>query len=182
MIVMLGNNHSHNDHPSRSGFTIIELLIVVVIIAILATITVVAYSGMQQRARESGLAADLATADTKMKTYSIEYASLPTTLTQLQDYNFGSVVRDGIICIYGSCDMGSLTVPRGTYLVSVYDDGSSVQINVYYWDYEAGIWRNRWWLQGATSSGELVGPIDEDYGTCTEQDFINCPPNNVVNK
>lgn len=35
---------------SKSGFTIIELLIVIVVIAILATITVVAYTGIQTRA------------------------------------------------------------------------------------------------------------------------------------
>ena len=35
------------------GFTIIELLVVVVIIGILATVTIVAYNGIQQRARNS---------------------------------------------------------------------------------------------------------------------------------
>jgi prepilin-type N-terminal cleavage/methylation domain-containing protein len=37
----------------QPGFTIVELLIVVVVIAILATITLVTYNGIQQRARNS---------------------------------------------------------------------------------------------------------------------------------
>lgn len=37
------------------GFTIVELLIVVVIIAILATIAIVAYSGIQQRANNAAI-------------------------------------------------------------------------------------------------------------------------------
>lgn len=38
---------------TKSGFTIVELLIVIVVIAILATISVVAYSGIQQRANNT---------------------------------------------------------------------------------------------------------------------------------
>lgn len=38
---------------NKSGFTIVELLIVVVIIAILAAITIVAYNGIQNRAKAS---------------------------------------------------------------------------------------------------------------------------------
>lgn len=48
------------------GFTIVELLIVIVIIGILAAITIVAYNGIQQRAKESALKSDLANVAKKM--------------------------------------------------------------------------------------------------------------------
>ncbi|MNQ19625.1 Type II secretion system protein G precursor [compost metagenome] len=44
-----------------TGFTIVELLIVIVIIGILAAITVVAYNGIQQRAQNTKISSDLAT-------------------------------------------------------------------------------------------------------------------------
>ncbi|WP_120005050.1 prepilin-type N-terminal cleavage/methylation domain-containing protein [Nesterenkonia muleiensis] len=43
----------------QRGFTIVELLIVIVVIAILAAITVVAYTGVQNRAEETKLQSDL---------------------------------------------------------------------------------------------------------------------------
>lgn len=44
---------------SRTAFTIVELLIVVVVIAILAAITVVAYTGISAQARESAVKAEV---------------------------------------------------------------------------------------------------------------------------
>ena len=44
---------------SSLGFTIVELLIVIVVIAILATITIVSYNGIKQRAQVSSVAEGL---------------------------------------------------------------------------------------------------------------------------
>jgi prepilin-type N-terminal cleavage/methylation domain-containing protein len=46
-------------NKSKSGFTIVELLVVIVVIAILATISVVAYSGITQRAKTSQVLANM---------------------------------------------------------------------------------------------------------------------------
>ena len=43
----------------KTGFTIVELLIVIVVIAILASITIVAYNGIQNQATESSVKSEL---------------------------------------------------------------------------------------------------------------------------
>lgn len=53
----------------HTGFTIVELLIVIVVIAILAAITVVAYTGVQSRAVESGVQSDVRNAVNKVQAY-----------------------------------------------------------------------------------------------------------------
>jgi len=54
--------HKHNrDNTGKRGFTIVELLIVIVVIAILAAITVVAYNGIQTRAKDAQRAQEVST-------------------------------------------------------------------------------------------------------------------------
>ena len=58
-------------NSNKHGFTIVELLIVVVVVAILAAITIVAYNGIQQRATNSALQSDLSQVAKKLETYKI---------------------------------------------------------------------------------------------------------------
>lgn len=69
-----------NTHPLYPrGFTIVELLIVVVIIAILATVTVVAYNGMVARARAGQASAALNQAKKKLEIYKVDNNVYPAT-------------------------------------------------------------------------------------------------------
>ena len=56
----------------QKGFTIVELLIVIVVIGILAAITIVAYNGIQARARDNTRKQDLAQIAKALHLYAID--------------------------------------------------------------------------------------------------------------
>lgn len=64
----------------QSGFTIVELLIVIVIIGILAAITIVAYNGIQDRAKTAALMSDLTSAGKQLKIDQVTGGAYPATL------------------------------------------------------------------------------------------------------
>lgn len=68
---MLYTNHMKRWANGRRGFTIVELLIVIVVIAILAAITIVAYNGVQAKARDNVRSSD---AKTIVKALELYYA------------------------------------------------------------------------------------------------------------
>lgn len=62
------------------GFTIVELLIVIVVIAILASITVVAYNGIQGRARDNGRIAKIQGIAKAIELYKVDNGRYPPIL------------------------------------------------------------------------------------------------------
>jgi prepilin-type N-terminal cleavage/methylation domain-containing protein len=68
-----------------TGFTIVELLIVIVVIGILAAITIVAYNGIQDRARASTLSSALSQAAKKLAVYQVDNPDIyPADKTALE--------------------------------------------------------------------------------------------------
>jgi prepilin-type N-terminal cleavage/methylation domain-containing protein len=67
----------HLPHQKQAGFTIIELLIVIVVIGILAAITVVAYNGIQKRANNISRIASARNAVNLVRSYMTVTGAYP---------------------------------------------------------------------------------------------------------
>jgi general secretion pathway protein G len=62
---------------NTTGFTIVELLIVIVVIAILAAIGIVAYTGVQQRARNAIRSQDIASIQKALELFRVQHGRYP---------------------------------------------------------------------------------------------------------
>lgn len=67
------------------GFTIVELLIVIVVIGVLAAISIVAYTGIQNRAHDSAVQSDLAAAAKALELYKTDKGTYPDSETKLDE-------------------------------------------------------------------------------------------------
>lgn len=109
------------------GFTIIELLIVIVIIAILAAITLVVYSSIQDRARQSTAQSDFENFYKKAELFRIDsptsaYPTSPADLTAA-GVTFTKSVYDGVILCFSS------TTPIWALVVDLKDGKSYYYTN-----------------------------------------------------
>lgn len=74
----------HKYLQRQKGFTIVELLIVIVIIGILATLVIVTFSGIQQRARDTQRQTDINAIQSQVEAYNAQTGNYPT-LQMLND-------------------------------------------------------------------------------------------------
>jgi len=65
---------------NQHAFTIVELLIVIVVIGILAAITIVAFNGVQSRARDASLSSSVVSLEKGLKLYNAENGTFPSSL------------------------------------------------------------------------------------------------------
>lgn len=89
---------------SRAGFTIVELLVVVVVIAILAAITIVAYNGITASAKESALKSDLSTTAKKLNVAKAEDGSFPGSKPSYVASGLSYRGESNTFCVSGSAN------------------------------------------------------------------------------
>lgn len=97
----------------QRGFTIVELLIVIVIIAILAAITIVAYNGIQQRANDSRRMNDANAMTKALAQYYVRNGSFPATAPNPGNSTWELSTDPGFLSSLGTIANGTNFSPPG---------------------------------------------------------------------
>jgi len=140
-----------NKYASLNGFTIVELLIVIVVIAILAAITIVSYSGISSRAKAGAAQSGAESAAKKVITYAttnseqlpsdLQTAGINTSTGTLFEYSKNTSVSPQTFCITATVSGTSYYIDNTTHTSptsglcpghsgggpAVIADGSSIQ-------------------------------------------------------
>lgn len=121
----------------QTGFTIVELLVVIVIIGILAAITIVAYNGIQDRAKTASAQSSATAVTGKLELYSSDKGTYPTTLAQFTAAAAATqpYYVSGITFLTSSFPIASSSPSTLTYTVC--DSGTGYQ--VFYWNYQTKV-------------------------------------------
>lgn len=127
-------------NKSNRGFTIVELLIVIVVIAILAAITMVAYNGVQNRARTVEAQANAKEVIAKADVYAADHESTYPTVAELEgvaapDTAALSEKIEGLLDTVAPTSTTKSVLQMVTCTTTV--NPAAVGAEVVYWDYSA---------------------------------------------
>jgi prepilin-type N-terminal cleavage/methylation domain-containing protein len=119
----------------QQGFTIVELLIVIVVIAILAAITIVAYNGVQNRAKATSAQSAANNAIKKAELYNTEKSVYPATAAALT----GAADSDVYKLTGVTFDLGTTAPANPTSLSFAVcpTTGTQTGVKIGYWKYDA---------------------------------------------
>ena len=88
MVETLTNRRKHGKTGSQQGFTLLELMIVMIIIGVLAAIAVPAYLQSVRKAKEAVLKEDLHTMRSAIDSYTVDKEKAPQTLDDLVEAGY----------------------------------------------------------------------------------------------
>ncbi|HKX01947.1 MAG TPA: prepilin-type N-terminal cleavage/methylation domain-containing protein [Methylomirabilota bacterium] len=121
---------------SERGFTLVELMVVVAVIGVLATIAIPLYANMQARGRLAKAQADSRTLASAVSVYGAHMGRIPSTLAQLTSVTTNALGQPGgpfmaqVPAAPGgwSAYSYSANVAAGTFTISTSGDGTSVSL------------------------------------------------------
>jgi prepilin-type N-terminal cleavage/methylation domain-containing protein len=134
----------HPTSNTRSGFTSVELLIVIVVIGILAAITIVAYRGIQNRANNTVVQSDMKSFGTKLEQFYIDNGRAPASVAELTGIGFPFATGSYQAIIYCTDNPNNFGI-----------SGRSTAVQGWYYTH----------LKGTVSSGSVGGSADATCDT-----------------
>lgn len=122
---MLRLQHKHR--PSR-GFSLIELLVAIAIIAILAAIAIPQFIAYRQRAVDDQMRSDLKNAATAMESYFADKQVYPTTVAAIRAVGFNQTSGVNVIINITSPSAYTLTASKsgGTQASFTYNSATGL--------------------------------------------------------
>lgn len=125
----------------QRGFTIVELLIVVVIIAILAAITIVAYNGIQNRAKTGSAQAAASSFQKKLEAYAVELGNYPSTTSGVTGAAADKTYylpASAVTVVTGATALTSTSTEKSIRFLPCPSTGTTTGYQIEYFDYAAG--------------------------------------------